>query len=305
MCRHLLHLRRMSSTTHYAHILKYGGGHKGGMHSMYLRSLVFVLALASACQAAVLDDAIVAMIDSMPGLAALGWDRNAPGDICKGPWTGVFCSMATRWHDGVQIVGLQPYSLTLRDVNMGGSIPPLIGKMNFTDITLANTGTTGVIPPELFQAELSTLELTDVALTGPLPATIARCSKLRVLHLINTQLTGKLPAEMSALQNLEELTVSGSKFDLTNPDHVTKLPKLWMFWAMNYTTPACPRVFTTKLSSCNVQGYPECGCALNLCRRDYTCTIDLRTPSSASIVGVAYTVAILWIVSFIAVVLQS
>ena len=101
--------------------------------------------------------------------------------------------------------------LDLRDMNLGGRIPPELGELSrLTWLQLDGNRLAGPIPPELGKlTRLKILSLGDNDLTGPIPSELGNLLNLRQLWLDDNRLTGPVPPELGAI-DLYSLRVAGN-----------------------------------------------------------------------------------------------
>ncbi|KAL2899322.1 Protein MALE DISCOVERER 2 [Bienertia sinuspersici] len=119
---------------------------------------------------------------------------NENGDLDHCSWFGVFCS------DGIVV------SLDLKDLCLGGTLAPELGKLShIKSIILRNNSFDGIIPNEI--AELEVLEILDLGynnFSGSLPSNLGNNFSLSILLLDNNQYLGGLSPELNQLQMLSE-----------------------------------------------------------------------------------------------------
>ncbi len=121
---------------------------------------------------------------------------------------------ADTWH-GVTVTGGRVTELDLRDNQLEGPIPALIG--NLTELTILDLGDnqlTGNIPMELGNlTELTALDLRNNQLTGNIPMELGGLTQLTGLGLSSNQLDGPIPASWATLTNLFIFYISENQFD--------------------------------------------------------------------------------------------
>ena len=136
--------------------------------------------------------------DVLAGGAPLNWSYASPVES----WQGVVLDWSGH------VVGLD-----LRDMNLGGRIPPEFGELSrLTWLYLDGNRFAGPIPPELGKlTRLRILSLGDNDLTGPIPSELGNLSNLRRLWLDDNDLTGPIPPELGDLSNLRQLWLDDNR----------------------------------------------------------------------------------------------
>ncbi len=130
--------------------------------------------------------------------APLNWSYASPVES----WQGVMLDWSGH------VVGLD-----LRDMNLGGRIPPELGELSrLTWLHLDGNRFAGPIPPELGKlTRLRILSLGDNDLTGPIPSELGDLSNLRRLWLDDNGLTGPIPPELGNPSNLWQLWLDDNR----------------------------------------------------------------------------------------------
>ena len=136
--------------------------------------------------------------DVLAGGAPLNWSYATPVES----WQGVMLD----WSGHVG-------RLDLRDMNLGGRIPPELGELSrLTWLHLDGNRLTGPIPPELGKlTRLGRLSLGDNDLTGPIPPELGDLLNLRQLWLDDNDLTGPIPPALGNLSNLWQLWLDDNR----------------------------------------------------------------------------------------------
>ena len=184
-------------------------------------------------------DALVALYNATNGP---GWKNNTKW-LSEAP--------ISQWH-GVATYCGSVIGLDLRYNNLGGAIPPELGRLsklerlhlwenqlsgpipaelgslsNLTELNLSGNQLTGSIPAELGRlSNLTELKLAGNQLTGPIPAELGRLSNLERLYLWFNQLNGPIPAELGRLSNLTELRLLGNQLTGPIPAELGRLSNL-------------------------------------------------------------------------------
>ena len=134
--------------------------------------------------------------DVLAGGAPLNWSYANPVES----WQGVLLD----WSGHI-------FGLDLRDMNLGGRIPPELGELSrLAWLYLDGNRLTGPIPPELGKlTSLRVLSLSGNNLTGPIPSELGNLLNLWQLWLDDNRLSGFIPPELGAL-DIGSLRVAGN-----------------------------------------------------------------------------------------------
>ncbi len=193
--------------------------------------------------------------------------------------------------DGVLVAGSPPRVRELRlvDRDLGGSLPPAVGrltdlrvlalvhnllagpipleiaqltKLDHLDLSRNPLGRT--IPPGLGQlAALMYLDLAATQLTGPIPPELGELTSLRRLRLDFNGLSGAIPPELGELTSLRMLDLSNNELSGPIPPDLGDLTSLRMLdLSNNGLSGAIPRELgqLANLSEAHLEGNPLTGC---------------------------------------------
>ena len=142
-----------------------------------------------------LEDAARLMLarDVLAGGAPLNWSYANPVES----WQGVVLD----WSGHVG-------GLDLRDMNLGGRIPPELGELS----------------------RLGWLQLDGNRLAGPIPPELGKLSRLKILSLGDNDLSGPIPPELGDLSNLQQLWLDDNDLSGPIPPELGNLSNLWRLW---------------------------------------------------------------------------
>jgi hypothetical protein len=119
--------------------------------------------------------------------------------------------------------------LTIEDNGLIGDIPPEIGLLGETLVTLSfNTnGLMGTLPTTVGQLKgLNRLSLQNNMLTGPLPTELGDVSSLQSLILSRNSFSGTIPTQVGSLVNLTYLDLALTNLNGTIPTEIGQLASL-------------------------------------------------------------------------------
>ncbi|XVF78746.1 hypothetical protein PTKIN_Ptkin14bG0160500 [Pterospermum kingtungense] len=135
--------------------------------------------------------------------------------VCK--WVGVSCGVK---HERVT-------SLTLRDMNLTGKIPPHLGNLSFLlHLNLSSNNFYGHLPEELGQLRrMRSINLRFNLLNGDIPQTLVNMSNPEILVLGSNQLSGTVP-QILDMPNLDILVLSENKLSGQIPSSIFKVSSL-------------------------------------------------------------------------------
>ena len=148
--------------------------------------------------------------DVLAGGAPLNWSYANPAES----WQGVLLD----WSGHI-------FGLDLRNMNLGGRIPPELGELSrLAWLYLDGNRLTGPIPPELGKlTRLRNLSLSGNNLTGPIPPELGDLLNLWQLWLDDNNLTGPIPPELGDLLNLWQLWLDDNRLSGTIPPELGAL----------------------------------------------------------------------------------
>lgn len=124
-------------------------------------------------------------------------------------------------------IGLK--NLLLFDNQIGGTIPPVFGKLSQLESLRAggNKDIVGKIPEEIGECtNLTVLGLADTRISGSLPASLGRLKKLQTLSIYTTMLSGEIPPELGNCSELVDLFLYENSLSGSIPSELGKLKNL-------------------------------------------------------------------------------
>ncbi|KAK4749997.1 hypothetical protein SAY87_027446 [Trapa incisa] len=145
-------------------------------------------------------DALVALKQGFqfPDPALASWNTSSPSSVCL--WRGVRCSNG------------RVVSLDLTDLNLYGSVSPLVTRLDcLHELSLAGNNFTNTIRIE----NLSTLQFLNISnnqLSGDLDWNYLSIQNLEVLDAYNNNFTASLPTGILSLSSLRYLDLGGNYF---------------------------------------------------------------------------------------------
>ena len=116
------------------------------------------------------------------------------------------------WHGVTTNDGGRVTRLTLRENDLTGTIPSVLGRLTSLErLDLQGNDLTGSIPGELVNLNnLQRLDLDYNQLTGALPSWLGNLGNLQILDLNDNLLTGEIPAALGNLAKLELIQLRGN-----------------------------------------------------------------------------------------------
>ncbi|BBN05548.1 hypothetical protein MPTK1_3g14080 [Marchantia polymorpha subsp. ruderalis] len=126
--------------------------------------------------------------------------------VCQ--WKGVACDES-----------LRVVNISLRGGELGGTISPVLGQLQFlTVLDLSYNTFSGIIPDSLCSHQsLLSLNLSMNSLSGSIPSDLSNCSSLEVLDLNANSLAGSIPDSLGGLQSLRYLSLWNNTLTNTIP----------------------------------------------------------------------------------------
>ncbi|KAK9057555.1 hypothetical protein SSX86_022391 [Deinandra increscens subsp. villosa] len=148
-------------------------------------------------------------IETDPFGVLSGWGNDGEAaDLGPCSWFGVECA------DGKVVI------LNLRDLCLGGTLSPELGKLtNMKSIILRNNCFNGTIPREI--GDLKELEVLDLGynnFTGPFPSDLVNNLSLSILLLDNNNFLSSLSPEVYDLKTLSEFQVDENQLTSSHND---------------------------------------------------------------------------------------
>ncbi|XP_074280845.1 putative leucine-rich repeat receptor-like serine/threonine-protein kinase At2g24130 [Silene latifolia] len=113
--------------------------------------------------------------------------------------------------------------------NLGGKLPPIIGKLstNLVQLHLDDNLLYGPIPPQISHlVNLTLLNLSSNLINGSIPLELCRIKTLERLYLANNSLSGVIPSSFGEIPHLGLLDLSDNKLSGSIPDSFANLPQL-------------------------------------------------------------------------------
>ncbi|KAE8730724.1 putative peptide/nitrate transporter [Hibiscus syriacus] len=179
---------------------------------VWFSSVVFAAAtLLSSCSFALTDDGLTLLeIKSTLNDSGNYLGNWLPTDETPCNWTGISC------FPNLQRVR----SINLPYMQLGGEIPPSIGKLNrLQRLALHQNNLHGLIPNEITNCiHLRALYLRANYLEGGIPSNIGSLSLLTVMDLSSNLLKGAIPSSIGRLTRLRYLNLSTNFFSGEIPD---------------------------------------------------------------------------------------
>ncbi|XP_031104781.1 pollen receptor-like kinase 3 [Ipomoea triloba] len=166
--------------------------------------LAVILRCPSPCGAAVVDEALLKLKDSMENTKALEDTWKSGTNPCEKPrWFGIQC------HRG-DVTGLR-----LSELGLGGviKVEPLSGIKGLRMIAMGNNNFSGPIPDFNKLGALRSIFIQDNKFSGEISEDFfLELNSLKKVWLANNKFSGGIPGSFGKLENLIELHLEGNQF---------------------------------------------------------------------------------------------
>ncbi len=246
-----------------------------------LGALLIIWILSKSAQSDLVDVAFANFVSSFPGASAIGWTSTNLVDACANNWQGITC-LPTIYDNGTALVTrVIPRSVSLTNVNLGGSLSVDINNMFLRTLTLLNCNVGGSLPANIFAGDsLTSVDLGRNSLSGGLPTNYPVNYRLQFISLRSNGLTGSVPSSMSNLKALTSLDLSSNLLSGPWPSQLSANANLTSLITTNNTESLCTLKPISTGATCAADAYQSCGCSSNLCSVSGGCNSSPKASGS-------------------------